>query len=103
MPSKWLWDIKATDFVTKIRRAMCIMSVPDGHKFHSKSFRAGRATDLRRRGVAFPEICAMGEWAKARTACIYANDDVVDPNRVLCHMLEASDEEGDEGEKGDAH
>ena len=96
---KLLWDMKATDFVTKIRRAMCIMSVPDGHKFHCKSFRAGRATDLRKRGVAFPEMCAMGEWAKARTACVYANDDAVDPNRVLCHMLEASDEEGDEGEK----
>ena len=95
--------MKATDFVTKIRRAMCIMSVPDGHKFHCKSFRAGRAKDLRKRGVAFPDICAMGEWAKARTACIYANDDAVDPNRVLCHMLEASDEEGHEGEKGDAH
>ena len=39
----------------------------------------------------------MGEWKKASTACTYADEDAVDPNRLTCAMLDASDEEDGEG------
>ena len=43
--------------------------------------------DLGKRVQVFPENCAIGDGARAKTACICAKDDVVDLNRIISGAL----------------
>ena len=60
--------------------------------FSLKAFRAGRATDLARRGVSLAIICTMAEWVSDSWKR-YVREEGIDPNRVLCRQIEESDDD----------
>jgi len=54
-----------------------LLMVPQADKYTTKCFRAGRATDLAKHGVALGEIMAMGEW-RSDAVRRYLDTDAID-------------------------
>ena len=75
-----------------VKRGKC----PNGSKVSFKSFRAGKATQLLKQNVQAPVIIDRAEWKHPRTMARYADEDVIDPNKVLLARMEKSDDEDEE-------
>ena len=66
---------------------------PNGAKSSFKFFRAGKATQLLKQNVQAPVIMERAEWKHPRTMAKYADEELIDPNKVLMAHMEKSDDE----------
>ena len=80
----------------KIRQCLFRLKNSDMCKDISfKSWRAGRATELlKTHSVA--QIFDMGEWKGAKSVVRYADEDQIDPVKLLEAAMDCSEEETDE-------
>ena len=58
-----------------------------------KSWRAGKATELLKANVPVAHIFDMGEWKAAKSVVRYADEDAIDPVKLMEAAIEGSDDE----------
>ena len=92
-----LWEFEAREFLTVLRETLVKKcKAPNGAKASFKSFRAGKATQLLKQNVQAPVIMDRAEWKHPKTMAKYADEDLIDPNKVLLAHMEKSDDEDEE-------
>ena len=95
-----LWDFEAREFLTQLRETLVVKcKAPNGNKASFKSFRAGKATQLLKQNVQAPVIMDRAEWKHPKTMAKYADEDLIDPNKVLMAHMEKSDDEDEQDMK----
>ena len=78
----------------KVKHALARMKIDDKCKDISfKSWRAGRATELLKENVPVAQIFEMGEWKGAKSVVRYADEDVIDPVKLMEAAIDYSDDE----------
>ena len=84
-----LWQWSASEWRHLVRRALTQLFVNDAQSFTLKGFRAGKATELARKGLPLGEIMAAGEW-KSGAGLRYIDTDAVDM-ACFTRVLDTSD------------
>ena len=92
-----LWEFEAREFLTVLRETLVKKcKAPNGATASFKSFRAGKATQLLKQNVQAPVIMERAEWKHPKTMARYADEDLIDPNKVLLAHMEKSDDEDEQ-------
>ena len=78
-------------FLKELRRLLSLLRHGHADQFTLKAFRAGRATDIAKRGGSWQQVLAAGEW-RGMSATSYLDANVIDEAAYLKAVLEASGE-----------
>jgi hypothetical protein len=86
-----LFGFSHAQFTHAIKRALMLLEVHGAIRFSLKAFRAGRATELAKKGVPIGKILQAGEW-KSSAFLRYIDEDTVDHASFAHEILESDDE-----------
>jgi hypothetical protein len=86
-----LFGFSQAQFTHAVKRALMLLEVPGAVRFSLKAFRAGRATELAKKGVPIGKILQAGEW-KSSAFLRYIDEDTVDHASFAHEILESDDE-----------
>ena len=91
-----LWSYTPLMFLEKVKAALKCLKLEEAWKNISfKSWRAGKATECLKMNMPVCEIFGLGEWKSDKSAPRYADEDIIDPVRLMWQIIDGS---GDEGE-----
>ena len=85
-------EAQRTNSRKALRRYLVLTGTLMGARYTLKAFRAGRATDLAKRGATWQTILSAGEW-KGLSPTHYLDTDVVDEAAYLQAEIVASEDE----------
>ena len=83
--------LSAYFFLKEMKRLLFLLGHAHASEFSLKAFRAGRATDIAKRGGSWQQVLAAGEW-RGMSAASYLDSNVIDEAAYLKAVLEASSE-----------
>ena len=87
-----VYNGKAYDFQKALRRYLALSGTVTSARFTLKAFKAGRATDLAKRGASWQTILSAGEW-KGLSPTHYLDVDLIDESAYLQAEILASEDE----------
>lgn len=96
MPGDVLWCYSPNDFMEKVKDALKKLKQEEASKLVSfKSWRAGKATECLKMNMPVAEIFGLGEWKSEKAAIRYADEDMIDPVRLMWQVIDGSESEGE--------
>lgn len=83
-PGEVLWCYSPNDYLEKVRSAFKKLKKDEAAKLVSfKSWRAGKATECLKMNMPAADFFCLGEWKTEKAAIRYADEDVIDPVRLM--------------------